>query len=69
MARAPLFEDQATAAAKLLVELLLEGFAQQVKGEWVEAGVGEGQDTSCNAANKVHQRSVHLSDKTYFYIF
>lgn len=31
-----------TTTAQLLVELFLEGFAQQVKGKGVEAGVGEG---------------------------
>lgn len=49
------FEDHVTATAKLLVELLLEGLAQQVKGKRVEAGVGEGQDTSYDTAHKVNQ--------------
>lgn len=44
-------ERHATAATKLLVELLLEGLAQQIKGEGVEAGVSEGQDTRCDAAH------------------
>lgn len=50
-----------TATTKLPVELLLESLAQQVKGKGVEAGVGEGQNTSNNAAHKVKQGSVHLS--------
>lgn len=54
-------EERATATTKLLVELLLEGLAQQVKGKGVEAGVGEGQDTSYNTAHKVNQGSVHLA--------
>lgn len=49
-----------TAATKVLIELLLEGLAQQVKGKRVEAGVGERQDTSNNAADEVNQGSVHL---------
>lgn len=44
-------EHHATAATKLLVELLLEGLAQQIKGEGVEAGVSEGQDTRYDAAH------------------
>lgn len=54
-------EDDVTAAAQLLVELLLEGFTQQVKSKRVEAGVGEGQDASDNAAHEVSQRRVHLA--------
>ena len=57
-------EDQTTATTQLLVELLLEGVAQQVKGKGVDAGVGEGQNTSHNTAYKVSQWGVHLSDKT-----
>lgn len=53
-------EDRTTAATKLLVELFLEGLAQQVEGKRVDAGVGEGQDTSCNTAHEVNQGGVHL---------
>lgn len=53
-------EERVTATTKLLVELLLEGLAQQVKGKGVEAGVGEGQDTSYNTAHEVNQGGVHL---------
>lgn len=53
-----------TATTKLPVELLLESLAQQVKGKGVEAGVGEGQNTSDNAAHKVKQGGVHLEGKT-----
>lgn len=53
-------EDRTTAATELLVELLLEGLAQQVEGKRVDAGVGEGQDTSDNAAHEVDQGGVHL---------
>ncbi len=56
-----------TAATQLLVELLLEGLAQQVEGKWVEAGVCEGQDTSYDAAHKVNQGSVHLAKKNELY--
>lgn len=54
------FEYHTTATTKLLIELLLEGLAQQVKGKGVEAGVGESQDTSHDTAHKVNQGSVHL---------
>lgn len=57
------FEHEMTAAAQLLVELLLEGFAQQVKGKRVHAGVGEGQNPSNNAEHKVTQRRVHLAEE------
>lgn len=53
-------QDHTAAATKLLIKLLLEGLAQQVKGKRVEAGVGECQDTSNDAADKVNQGSVHL---------
>lgn len=49
-----------TAAAKLLVELLLEALAQEPEGKRVDARVGEHQDSSNNTADKVCQRSVHL---------
>lgn len=63
MRRAPwrAFAVHAAAAAQLPRELLLEGLAQQVKGEGVEAGVGEGQDTGDDAAHKVNQGRVHLT--------
>ena len=67
------FKDHATATTQLLVELLLESLAQQVKGEGVEAGVGERQDTSYNAAYKVKKGSVHLAgerdrvEKMFYY--
>lgn len=54
------FADGTTATAKLLVELLLEGLTQEPEGKRVDAGVGEHQDSSDNAADKVCQRSVHL---------
>lgn len=49
-----------TATAKLLVELLLEGLAQEPEGKRVDTGVGEHQDSSHNTADKVCHRSVHL---------
>lgn len=55
------FKDLTTTTTQLLVKLLLEGLAQQIKGKGVEAGVGEGQDTSYNTAHKVYQGSVHLA--------
>lgn len=55
-----MFNDDATATAQVLVELLLEGLAQQIEGKGVQAGVGEGQDTSYNAADEMKQRGVHL---------
>ena len=55
------FDEQTAAATQLLLELLLEGLAQQVEGKRVEAGVGESQDTSCYTAHKVNQRGVHLA--------
>lgn len=58
-------EDRTAAATKLLVELLLEGLAQQVEGKRVDAGVGEGQDTSYNTAHKVNQGGVHLVGEKY----
>lgn len=56
-----MFDDDATATAQVLVELLLEGLAQQIEGKGVQAGVGEGQDTSYNAADEMKQRGVHLA--------
>jgi len=53
-------EDHTTAAAQLLVELLLEGVAQEVQGKRVEAGVAEGQEASDDTAHKVNQGNVHL---------
>lgn len=53
-------QHHVAAAAQLPVELLLEGVTQEIKGKRVEAGVGEGQDTSDDAAHKVNQGSVHL---------
>lgn len=50
----------AAAAAKLLVELLLEGLAQEPQGKRVDTGVGEHQDSSDDTADEVCQRSVHL---------
>lgn len=52
--------DRTAAGAELLVELLLEGLAQEPKGKGVDTGVDEHQDSSYNAADKVCQRSVHL---------
>lgn len=52
--------DHSAATAKLLVELLLKGLAQEPKGKRVDTGVGEHQDSSYNTADKVCQRSVHL---------
>lgn len=51
------------AAEQLLVELLPEGSAQQVQGERVDAGVGEGQDTSDDAEQEVSQGRVHLQER------
>ena len=48
------------AAQQLLPEVLAETFARQVEGEWVDAGVGEGQDASAHAGDEVAQRGVHL---------
>lgn len=56
-------EDLTTAAAQLLVELLLEAFAQQIQGEGVEAGVGEGEDSGDHAAHEVSQGDVDLKDE------
>lgn len=53
-------DGRTAAAAKLLVELLLEGLAQEPEGKRVDTGVGEHQDSSDNAADEVCQRSVHL---------
>lgn len=52
--------DGTTATAELLVELLLEGLAQEPQGKRVDTGVGEHQDSSDNTADKVCQRSIHL---------
>lgn len=49
------FQEHVTTTAQVLVELFLECFAQQVKSKRVEAGVGEGQDASNDAAHKVNQ--------------
>lgn len=48
------------AAAELLVELLLEGLAQEPQGKRVDTGVGEHEDSSDDTADEVCQRSVHL---------
>lgn len=48
------------AAQELLSEVSAEGFAHQIKGKWVHAGVGEGQNASAHTGDKVSQRSVHL---------
>lgn len=55
--------DEAAAAEQLLVELLPEGSAQQVQGERVDAGVGEGQDTSGDAEQEVRHGRVHLQGR------
>lgn len=62
-ARQGLFEERTTAAAEVLVELLLEGFAHQVQRKRVKAGVGEGQDTSDDTAHKMSHGSVHLLER------
>lgn len=59
-ARQGAFEDCTTAATEVLVELLLKGFAHQVQCKRVEAGIGEGQDTSKDTAQKMKHGSVHL---------
>lgn len=48
------------AAQELLSEVSAEGFAHQVEGKRVHAGVGEGQNASAHAGDKVSQRGVHL---------
>lgn len=49
-----------TAAAQLLVELLLEALAEQVQGEGVDARVGEGQDAGTYAGHVVGHGGVGL---------
>lgn len=58
------FGKDTAAPTQLLVELLLEGLAQKIEGKGVQAGVGEGQDTSYNAAHEMNQWGVHLAGKT-----
>lgn len=48
------------AAHELLSEVSAEGFADQIEGERVHAGVGEGQNASAHTGDKVSQRGVHL---------
>lgn len=61
--------DHTTATAKLLVKVLLEGLAQQVKGKRVETRVGEGEDTRHDTAHEMNQRSVHLMGGKREWIF
>lgn len=48
------------AAQELLSEVSAEGFAHQIEGKRVHAGVGEGQNASAHTGDKVSQRGVHL---------
>lgn len=48
------------AAQELLSEVSAQGFAHQIEGKWVHAGVGEGQNASAHTGDKVSQRGVHL---------
>lgn len=61
-ARQGVFDGCTAAATEVLVEPLLEGFAHQVQCERIQAGIGEGQDSSDDAAHKMSHGSVHLSE-------
>lgn len=58
--RAGLQREPRPPAAQLLVELLLEATTQQVEGERVDAGVGEGQEARTHTGDVVRQGGVHL---------
>lgn len=48
------------AAAKLLVELLPKGFAEQVESEGIHARVGKGEDTCAHAGDEMGHWGVHF---------
>lgn len=53
-------QDGGAATAKLLVELLPKGFAEQVESERIHARVGEGKDTCAHAGDEMGHWGVHF---------